>query len=184
MNIHNSNEEDRIYISNFKFWAEANTYVYKLMMGDLSILPAYVDFIEINESDVLPAMTNILKVANKFDQDINEILHKFNVQIYSEIDQLKGYTDQVKSDIYITFLFGQSVYYLNRGQYPEGMNQLLYCLKEAVKINSHKETIHCVALYERYRHISTPDHAQQYKMIMMEVERNYDKKENRLFHLA
>ncbi|WP_315372309.1 helix-turn-helix transcriptional regulator [Paenibacillus xylanexedens] len=184
VNIHNSNEEDRMYISKFKIWAEANTYVYKLMMGDLSILPAYVDFIEINESEVLPAMTNILEVANKFNQDINEILHKFSVQIYSEIDKLKGYTDQVRSDIYITFLLGQSVYHLNRGQYLEGMNQLLYCLNEAVKINNQKETIHCAALYERYRHISTPDHAQQYKKIMMEVERNYDKKENRLFHLA
>ena len=45
-NISEPDEEDQIYIDKFAGWTEANTYLYKLMMGDHSVLPAYVEFIE------------------------------------------------------------------------------------------------------------------------------------------
>lgn len=182
---HESTEEDWIYIDKFKFWTEANTYVYQLLMGDLTVLPTYINYIEKNESEVLPAIINILEVANQLDEDIDEVLHRFGDRINSEINRLQGYTKQVESDLYITFLLKRSIYHFNRGQDSEGMKQLLACLREAVKSNKQQDIIHCVALYERYRmNISTPDYANQYKLIMMEVENYYDKKENRLFHLT
>lgn len=177
-------EEDQIYIDKFAIWTEANTYLYKLMMGDPSILPSYVKFIEKNEREVLPAMINILEMANKFGQNIDEILDKFSDQINSEIARLRGYTEQVKLDMYITFLLERSVYLLNRCEYLEGLRQLMHCLGESVKINNQTDIIHCVAIYERYRNTAIAEIEHQYKLIMMEVHKRYDKKENSLFNLA
>lgn len=46
------------------------------------------------------------------------------------------------------------------------------------------DIIHCVALYERYRNIANAEIEHQYKLIMMEVQSYYDKKENPAFNLA
>ncbi|RAW12296.1 transcriptional regulator [Paenibacillus taichungensis] len=184
MKISEPDEEDQIYIDKFAGWTEANTYLYRLMMGDLNILPAYINFIENNETELLPAMINILEAANKFDNNIDDILYMYNARINSEITQLKGYTEQVNSDMYITFLLERTIYHLNRKQYTEGFKQLVYCLKESVKLNNQTDIIRCVALYEKYRNIATADIEYQYKLIIMEVQNYYDKKENPIFNLA
>ncbi|OMF12468.1 hypothetical protein BK131_17705 [Paenibacillus amylolyticus] len=177
-------EEDQIYIDKFEGWTEANSYLYKLMMGDQGVLPAYVNYIEQNEMELLPAMINILEAANKFDHNIDDIIYKFSDQINSEVTRLKGYTEQVELDMYITFLLERTIYHLNRCDYPEGMRQLMHCLEEAVKIKNQTDIIHCVALYERYRNIANAEIEHQYKLIMMEVQSYYDKKENPAFNLA
>ncbi|MDT0125025.1 helix-turn-helix transcriptional regulator [Paenibacillus sp. RRE4] len=183
-NISEPDEEDQIYIDKFAGWTEANTYLYKLMMGDHSILPAYVEFIERNEKEILPAMINILETANKFDKNIDEILCKFSDRISLEITHLSGYTEQVKLDMYTTFLLERSIYHLNRCEYPEGLKQLMHCLEESVKLKNQTDIIHCISLYEKYRTMSTNEIEHQYKLIMMGVQKSYEKKENPVFNLA
>lgn len=169
-------EEDQIYIDKFAGWAEANTYLYKLMMGDQNVLPAYVEFIERNEEEILPAIINILEAANKFDRNIDDILNRFSDRINSEINGLKGYTEQMKNEIYAAFLLERSLYHLNRHEYSEGLKQLMCCLRESVRFNNQTDIIHCISLYEKYKNMGTTEIEYQYKLIMMEVQKSYEKK--------
>lgn len=177
-------EEDQIFIDKFAGWAEANTYLYKLMMGDLSVLPVYVEFIEQNEDEVLPAMINILEAANKFEQNVDDIIKKFSDRINSEINCLKGYTEQMKNEVYARFLLERSLYHLNRLEYREGLKQLMHSLAESVRLNNQTDIIHCISLYEKYKNMGNIEIEHQYKIIMMEVQKSYEKKENLLYNLA
>ncbi|MBR2565774.1 MAG: helix-turn-helix transcriptional regulator [Paenibacillus sp.] len=177
-------EEDQIFIDKFAGWAEANTYLYKLMMGDLSVLPVYVEFIEQNEDEVLPAMINILEAANKFEQNVDDIIKKFSDRINSEINCLKGYTEQMKNEVYARFLLERSLYHLNRLEYREGLKQLMHSLAESVRLNNQTDIIRCISLYEKYKNMGNIEIEHQYKIIMMEVQKSYEKKENLLYNLA
>ncbi|OMF59704.1 hypothetical protein BK141_24470 [Paenibacillus sp. FSL R5-0765] len=177
-------EEDQLFIDKFAGWAEANTYLYKLMMGDHTVLPAYIEFIEKNEEEILPAIINILEAANKFDQNIDDILYKFSDRINSEINCLEGYTEQMKNEVYAAFLLERSLYHLNRYEYQEGLKQLIHCLRESVRFNNQTDIIHCISLYEKYKNMGTTEIEHQYKIIMMEVQKAYEKKENILYNLA
>lgn len=169
-------EEDQIFIDKFAGWTEANTYLYKLMIGDFNILPAYVKFIEDNEAELLPAMINILEVTNKFNHDIDDLLNKFSDRINSEIIRLKGYTEQMRYEMYVAFLLELSIYHLNRHEYREGLKQLMHCLEESIKLNNQTNIIHCISLYEKHKNMETTEIEHQYKLIMMEVQKSYEKK--------
>ncbi|MFS0873397.1 transcriptional regulator [Paenibacillus xylanilyticus] len=177
-------DEDIFYIIKFKGWEEANTYLYHLLMGDKNVLPAYVDFIERNQKELLPALVNIMEAANKYDMDVDEVLDKFGVQMTSVDTLIQGYSKQVKLDLYITFLVELSIYHLARGRYEEGMKQLMECLASAIKINNQSDIIHCVALYEKYRNKASKEIESQYHSLMTEVENYYEKKEYPVYSLA
>ncbi|MGQ8873707.1 helix-turn-helix domain-containing protein [Paenibacillus sp. TSA_86.1] len=183
-NVAEPDEEDQIFIDKFAGWMEANTYLYKLMMGDHSVLSAYVKFIEDNEAELLPAMINILEAANKFNHDIDDLLNKFSDRINSEIIRLKGYTEQMRYEMYAAFLLERSLYHLNRHEYREGLKQLMHCLEESIKLNNQTNIIHCISLYEKHKPMGTTEIEHQYKLIMMEVQKSYEKKENLIYNLA
>ena len=126
-------------------------------------------------------MINILEAANRFNQNIDEILYKFSDKIDSEITSLRGYTEQVKFDMYTTFLLERSMYHLNRSEYPEGLRQLMHCLGESSRLNNQTDMIHCLALFERYKSMASTDVEHQYRLIMMEVLKHYEKK--RVYYL-
>lgn len=177
-------DEDILYIIKFKGWEEANTYLYHLLMGDKNVLPTYIDFIDRNQKELLPALVNIMKAANKYDMNVDEVLVKFNVQINAVDTLIQGYSKQVKSDLYITFLIELAIYYLNKERYLVGMKQLMQCLASAIKINNQSDIIHCIALFEKYRKLANNEVELQYNSLMMEVQSNYEKKEHNLYHLA
>lgn len=178
------NDEDLVYIKKFEGWEEANTYLYHLQMGDQSMLSTYVEFIENNHKELLPALVNIMEVANKYEMNVDEVLIKFEDQIASADTLIQGYSRQVKSDLYITLLVELAIYYLTRGRYEMGMKQLMQSLASAIKINNQSDIIHCVALYEKYRNAASKEIQYQYSLLMMEVQNNYEKKEHPMYNLA
>ncbi|WP_145050054.1 helix-turn-helix transcriptional regulator [Paenibacillus xylanexedens] len=172
------------YIHKFKNWEEANTYLYRLLMGDQSVLPTYVEFIEENQAELLPALVSIMEAANKYGMNIDHILLKFDFQINSVEMLTQGYSKQVKSDLYTTFLVELAIYHLARGRHEKGLRQIMNCLKSAIEINNQSDIIHCVALYEKYRNKATDEIQNQYKSLLMEVQNSYEKKEYPLYNLA
>ncbi|WP_128099978.1 MULTISPECIES: helix-turn-helix transcriptional regulator [Paenibacillus] len=172
------------YIHKFKSWEEANTYLYRLLMGDQSVLPTYVEFIEENQAELLPALVSIMEAANKYGMNIDHILLKFDFQINSVEMLTQGYSKQVKSDLYTTFLVELAIYHLTRGRHEKGLRQIMNCLKSAIEINNQSDIIHCVALYEKYRNKATDEIQNQYKSLLMEVQNSYEKKDYPLYNLA
>lgn len=131
-------EEARQIIAQYKMWATANRYMYKLMMGDVEVLPEYVAYIEVRPDEILPALYKILQAANRFGLDIDSVLKKFEQQI-SEFATGKGltgtYNEQVASDRYIRFVIELAIYHLNKQRYEVVVDYLLEGLRAATRIN-------------------------------------------------
>ncbi|TDL63266.1 helix-turn-helix transcriptional regulator [Paenibacillus amylolyticus] len=184
VNIIDPDDEEFLFINKFKGWGEINTYLYYLFMGDDSMLSTYVQYIENNQSELLPALVNIMEAANKNNMNVDDILHKFEPQISSEENLIHGYSRQIKQDLFTTLLLEVSIYYLTRGRYEKGLKRLMECFSSAVRTNNQMDTIHCMTLFEEYRNFASKEIHNKYKLLVAEVRSYYEKAENTLYDLA
>ncbi|WP_152669093.1 transcriptional regulator [Paenibacillus sp. DMB20] len=166
-------EEARRIMEQFKMWAAANTYLYRLMMGHVEVLPEYVAYIESRESEIIPALIKILQAANRFDFNVDGILHKFEQQIslYAVNKADSGtYTHQVAADRYTHFLTELSSYFLDRQRHEEGVKLLLDSLAFAIEIHNEDSILKCVRLFELFRHVASNEEQHRYKILISEVQ--------------
>ncbi|MBB6024810.1 transcriptional regulator with XRE-family HTH domain [Paenibacillus sp. JGP012] len=177
--IEDPTPEDQNFIKRFKDWAEVNTYLYKLMIGDKNALNSYLDFIEINENETLLGLVKVIEAANQNNFNIDQVLRRFDLFIYKVLNKLSyqnSYSIMIKNDHYIKFLGELALYELSRERYQEGFRHLLNCLVVAKKVNDDSTLIYCVSLFEEYRNQASESTESQYKSIIKEVYDRYDKK--------
>ncbi|PPQ50414.1 transcriptional regulator, partial [Paenibacillus peoriae] len=75
-------DEDTLYwIKQYKDWAKCNTYVNKLLSGDISVLQDYVEYIAAtsatNESEKISKLLNVIISANQYNIDVEGVLQQF-----------------------------------------------------------------------------------------------------------
>ncbi|MNW31591.1 hypothetical protein D3C74_85150 [compost metagenome] len=94
-------QEDEITLkwkNQFKEWAVANTYVNRLMSGDASVIPEYIAYFSSKKEETLSVIDNIIKAANRYNFNVDDILEQFKAEIQSflkEQIQLGVYTQQI-----------------------------------------------------------------------------------------
>lgn len=185
IHVENASSEDRLFIERFKGWAEVNTYLFLLMMGNLEALKPYVNYIENNPDELLPGLVKILEASNMYDINIDHVLTKFD----SFISLLNGpghlnsiYNTEISNERQVKLLMELAKYYLKSSDSIEGFVQLLSCLSHAIRINDHKTIIYCVGLFEKNRS-SAPNHIiNSYRQLIEEVYKGYEKKKNIYVH--
>lgn len=174
----NTEEASRIK-QQYKAWAEVNMYLYKLMMGEVNVLPKYVAYIEQHESEILHALFKIIEAANRFQINVDDILLRFKRQIadYSDSHGKVGtYTQQVIADRFTHFLAELAIYYLDRKMYNDGIECILSSLATAVDIHSDTGIIRCVGLFEEFRHVAPAEAQIEYQNIIRKVRKFNEKK--------
>lgn len=156
----------------YRMWASANTYLYRLMMGQVEVLPEYAAYIEARESEILPALIKIFQAANQFDFNIDEILQRFDRHI-SLLIQGKGntgtYNHQMTADRYVSFLTELASYYLMREKYETGIKYALDGLASALEIHNDEAILKCVRLFEINRHATSNEAQHRYYILISEV---------------
>lgn len=170
--VQEDSEEAHRIIKQYKMWAVANTYLYELMMGKIEVLPDYVAYIESKEDEILPALTKILQVANRFLFNVDHILQKFHrkISLYTKIKgNSETYNRQVGEDRYAQFLFELASYYLNRKRYEEGLIYLLDGLAVAIDIHKDDAILKCVQSFEQFRHAASVEIKNRYNILISEV---------------
>ncbi|WP_223068553.1 helix-turn-helix domain-containing protein [Paenibacillus caui] len=149
--------------------AEANTFLYKLMMGNVSVLTDYADYIALREAEILPALVKILEAANRFNIDVDDVLRRFEKQIasYDDINKVAGtYTQQMVADRYMNLMAELAAYHLHRQRYEEGIQCIINSLASAVASNSDFGIIKCVGLFEDFRQFATNQAQEAYKNLI------------------
>ncbi len=68
------------WMSQFQHWAKINTYVNKLMSGDVSVLPDYVEYMA-GEKYIFNELLNVIEAANQYNINVDHILKRFEPQI-------------------------------------------------------------------------------------------------------
>ncbi|WP_339270917.1 helix-turn-helix transcriptional regulator [Paenibacillus sp. FSL K6-1330] len=169
--VKEDSEEALAIKDNFKMWAIANTYLYKVMMGDFEIIAEYVGFIETKEDEILPALTKIFQAANRFQFDIDHVLLKFEDHILSLNQKDDGtYNYLVRAERYVRFQAELSRYYFTKGRYDEGARSALDGLASAIKIRNENATLQCVKLFEQFRHGVSDEDQQRYDNLWERLE--------------
>ncbi|KGE19427.1 DNA-binding protein [Paenibacillus wynnii] len=160
------------WIKLYKEWAQANICVSSLMSGNESVLSDYVTYIERNKDELLTGLLNIIKAANCYDFDVDEIIIHFKMEIISYIQEQQQavgvYTQQTISEQLTRFLYEIAHYYLRRGGYTSGFKYLLDGMKKSSIVNNETFMLKCVRLLERYRDFASNETQEEYQIILKE----------------
>lgn len=177
--IDNPSDEDLKFIDKFNGWAQVNNYLYRLMMGDKDVIYPYVQYIEKDEAEILPALVKIMEAANNHDMDVDFVLDKFDpyIMMYSNTYGYVGsYNELITNGRYIQFLKELTIYQLDKGRFEQGFQHLLHCLASAKNMKSESVVIQCVGLFERFRDSASTEMKNKYRNLIEEVYSNYEKK--------
>lgn len=177
--IDNPSEEDIVFINRFNGWAQVNNYLYRLMMGDIDVIYSYVQYIEKDEAEILPALVKIMEAANNHNMDVDFVLDKFDPYImmyFNTYGYIGSYNELITNGRYIEFLKELTIYQLDKGRYEQGLQHLLHCIASAKHMKSESVIIQCVGLFERFRDRASTELKNKYRNLIEEVYSNYEKK--------
>ncbi|URJ46273.1 transcriptional regulator [Paenibacillus polymyxa] len=171
--VEEKDETTQKWKNQFKEWANANTYVNRLLAGEINVLLDYVNFISLRKDELLPALDIIVEAANRYHFDVDDILKQFEVEISSYLEKQKiesFYTQRFVTERYMHFSKELAVYYLTKGRFSDGFNFLLSCLAKSTLINNKSYIIKCVKLYESYKEYASSETKVLYEKLIKEVE--------------
>lgn len=166
-------EEDETaawYINQFSEWATANTYLYRVMSGEEEAIDEYADFVAKHPEEIFIALGQIVQAANHFDFDIDRILERFSE--YIPFQERKGehgqYNISVITEKSAQFFSDLGVYQFNKN--PEiAINHILEGLILSIKINSVRNMVNCMTLFEKYREWASLEAKKRFKNLSSEV---------------
>ncbi|KAF6577693.1 helix-turn-helix transcriptional regulator [Paenibacillus sp. EKM212P] len=179
-----TDEDTRHWISLFKSWAEGNTYVYKLLSGDINVLHDYVEYIvatsATNENEKISKLLNVIIAANQYSIDVDDILKRIESEINSFSEHPLSddmYTQQVIPDYIAWFGYELAYYYLHRGSYNDGFKHLMYSTVSYHTLNNETYFINCMGLFLHFRDHAVPETKTGFlnlieKVWMTNVEKN------------
>ncbi|MFM9280619.1 helix-turn-helix domain-containing protein [Paenibacillus jiagnxiensis] len=168
--IREKDEEARRYIHQFSEWATANRYLYRVLSGQAEALEEYSDFVASRPEEIFIALGYMVKAANRFNFDIDRILERFSAYIPSlEMQGEYGqYKDSVVKERIVQFYSDLGVYRFKRG-HSNAMNLLLDGLHLSVNINSVRNIVNCLTLFEMDREWANEDAKKKFKQLSREV---------------
>lgn len=155
--VKETDEDTLHWIKLFQNWALCNTYVNKLLSGDISVLPDYVEYISVSSNttkEMVTQLLNIMMAANRFQVDVDDILQQFETEIDSITQQQLSadmYTHQVVPEQSTRFKYELAKHYLNKGNYSYGFKYLLDVLSKSLVINKEAFFISCIKLFEQFK---------------------------------
>ncbi|MCC3380598.1 tetratricopeptide repeat protein [Paenibacillus farraposensis] len=158
-------DEDALrWVNLFKNWAEGNTYVYKLLSGEVSALPDYVDYIctspDKSEKEMVAKLMNIVMAANQYQIDVDDVLLQFeeNINSFAQLPASNDmYTQQVVPDQYARFGYELAYYFLNRGMHSDGFKYLIYATKSSNTLNNVTCFKNCLGLFVHFQAYAIPE---------------------------
>lgn len=168
--VKEQDEEVEYWKKLFIDWSEANIYITKLLSGDSSIINNYATYIDQRQDEMTTGLLYILKAANKYRLNVDEILQHFKVRIDDSFNKPNngGYSRKLALDRQANLMFELAHYFLNKGEFSNGFRFLLTAMKNFRIINSERCILECMALFEKFRSISNSETQDQYQNLLLE----------------
>ncbi|MHB0865220.1 transcriptional regulator [Paenibacillus sp. SEL3] len=168
-------EDTQHWVGLFQNWAEGNTYVYKLLSGDISVLNDYVQYIIASsvkvDKEMIVKLLNVMFAANQYKLDVNDIIKRFETIIASFVQQPSTdmYTKQVIPEQYARLGYELAYYYLHQGSYEDGFKYLMYSLENFHTLNNETYYLNCVGMFEHFRTHAIPETKEKYSKFIEKV---------------
>ncbi len=173
-----SQEEQRV-MEQFQEWATANMYLYRLMAGQVEVLPEYIHYVETKEDEIFPALFKIMQAANRYGFNVDDILERFkdHLSYREQHSRLGKFNQQLTGDRYTRFLTELAIYHLSRNKFEFGFHYLLESLESSVTIRNDTNIVKCVGLFEKHRVSASPEVIQRYTNSISEVQKINEEKD-------
>ncbi|WP_336765806.1 helix-turn-helix domain-containing protein [Paenibacillus sp. USHLN196] len=177
--VQEKDEESRQIIKQFSDWAVANTYLYRVMSGEIDVLYEYADYIASQENEIFIAVRHMVQAANLYGWNIDNILKRFASYIPYQSGKTKfgEYKQAILKESYAQFLSDLAVYRFNESKDSvTAIKLLLEGLSLSIIMNSGKNIITCMTLFEQYRDCADLKAREKFKKLSSEVHRLNAKK--------
>jgi tetratricopeptide (TPR) repeat protein len=160
----------------FEMWAEANRLCLEILMGNMTSLPAYVELIKSNPTEILQGLLTIIESANIYNHTIDDILTLFaeNINEFRGLrTNISYYGTNYNLVSYSRFFLELSRYYFNKGNYSEAIDYMLNSLKATSQLNDKAYYIKSITLlFEKCKDHSTHEQRTEYEKVIKAVENN------------
>lgn len=172
--VQEKNEEAKQILGQFSEWAVANTYLYRLMSGEVEVLNEYADYIASQDDEIFIAVRHIVQAANLYGLNVDRILERFAAYIpyQSEKTEFGEYKPTILKESYAQFLSELAVYRFNESKdYVSAIKLILAGLSLSITINSGRNIMTCMTLFEKYRDYADFEAKKVFKKLSSEVYR-------------
>lgn len=163
------------WVSLFQHWAEGNTYVNKLLSGNVSVLNDYVEYIaassEKEDKEMISRLLNIMLAANRYSLDVNDVLERFGkfINTFAQQNSTDMYSKQVITEQRVRLNYELAKYYMRNEMYGEGFTFLISCLDQSSLINN-KSYLYKSVRYESYETYASPETKAAYRQFISIVD--------------
>ncbi|MBG9800214.1 DNA-binding protein [Brevibacillus laterosporus] len=155
-------ESGILEIDKFKKLTLINMCRLDILMGNTNFLDNFVELLEDHPDEILPSLLTITESANSHGFLIDTILKRFSV----ETDSFQNYHDSISVERHLQFRYQLAVYYFKNKRPNSGVKEILRGINLATVLNSSKELIRYVALFEAYRYLASSQQEREYKKIL------------------
>jgi hypothetical protein len=167
-------DEGRSAVDSFRLFAVANGFTLEILMGNTSVLPAYIAFLAEHPGEILSGMVIILESANRFGFCADAVLSRFS----REMLRFEQFQDPINVDRVYRLYYQIAMYYISCKQYSKGIDYIIQCLRLTVRLNSGKDFINCVTLFELNRDTSSDTQQTAYRELLREVRQHEEITDN------
>ncbi|WP_055106343.1 hypothetical protein [Paenibacillus ihumii] len=168
--------ESKKVISDFKFFAHANTLTLDILIGSIDKLPEYTAFLLDHPDEILSGLITILEAALDYsivvDKEINLLM--------PYIKDFNAYNNHMDCTDYLSFYFLLSIYRIKHQEYHGSINLILHILNilsTSDKIGYDGCFKKAVATFEAFRSHATQDQLKEYQAIQKTISEGVVKNE-------
>lgn len=137
-------EQGKKEVDKFRLWAKANKYSVELLLGNVSVLDEYTNYLADHPDEVLTGLLLIMEAANAYGFSIEHILERFpEPSIENEVNV-------VKIEQHLRFHYQKAVYAFNQQHFAQGLQTILYCLDLSISDKKHAETVLYTSQFQKY----------------------------------
>ncbi|WP_046212754.1 helix-turn-helix transcriptional regulator [Paenibacillus wulumuqiensis] len=162
-------EDGEKEVHKLTYFATANMYLMDVMMGNTNVLPQYIEFLENHPEEILPAISNVLKAANEYEFDVDEILSKFSNVIKNNVVHSKSQSKISLISRYINLHYQLAIYNLRKQSNNEGISNLIESLKLSIKIYNKNKILDIIALMQQIKSMATSEQLAEYENLLKGV---------------
>ncbi|MEK3900422.1 MULTISPECIES: DNA-binding protein [unclassified Paenibacillus] len=158
-------DEGRSSVDSFKLFATANGFTLEILMGNISVLPSYIAFLSEHPGEILSGMVIIMESANRFGFSADAVMSRFS----REMLRFEQFQDTINVDRVYRLYYQIAIYHISRNQYTKGIDYIIHCLRLTIRLNSGKDFINCVTLFEVNRDYASDTQQNAYRELIREV---------------
>lgn len=147
--------------------------MYRLMCGELEVLPEVMEAIGTPELGLLDGLLKAVQAANRYGWKVDELVSRFQPLLTPEgtaFGQAEGASGWETPDQYPVLLHELAVYSLKAEKIEQGIHYIFGSLEASAALGSIACVIRCVRLFEQFRPQASAEDEERYKHLINKVQ--------------